>query len=84
PKKYAKMRPKGLRPLGTPFDEGLAVLGGEGVRHRKALLTCFALGGATFLLRWAMLLHHRLEKLRNNRRRTSKIQAQPRTNIPNL
>ncbi|MCL2368084.1 MAG: hypothetical protein FWC72_03735, partial [Oscillospiraceae bacterium] len=27
PKKYAKMRPKGLRPLGTPFDEGLAVLG---------------------------------------------------------
>ncbi|MCL2369036.1 MAG: hypothetical protein FWC72_08560, partial [Oscillospiraceae bacterium] len=24
--------------LGTPFDEGLAVLGGKAVRHRKALL----------------------------------------------
>ena len=37
PKKEAKMRLWGFAPE-TPFDEGLAVLGGEGVRHMKALL----------------------------------------------
>ena len=47
----------------TPLDEGLAVLGGEGVRHRRALLHVL-LWVEPLFLQWAMLLHYYLEGLK--------------------
>ncbi|MCL2368551.1 MAG: hypothetical protein FWC72_06100, partial [Oscillospiraceae bacterium] len=83
PKKEAKMRLWGFAPE-TPFYEGLAVLGGKAVRHRKAFLHVLLWVEPLFYCNGQGYCTIDLHELRIYFRRTSKIPAQPRTNIPDL